>query len=75
MALCAFVVLVPGLGLTVGALELAAGHILLGWHRFIKAGVRTLALFAGAALGTMLVRSLIGLAEPPDRVPPAVGWQ
>ncbi len=67
VALCSFVVLVPGLGLTLGALELAAGQTLLGWHRLIKAAVRTFALFAGAGAGALLVGSVVGVADAPDR--------
>ena len=38
VGLCAFVVLIPGLGLTLGVYELAIGHTLLGWNRFISSG-------------------------------------
>jgi uncharacterized membrane protein YjjP (DUF1212 family) len=63
VALCAFVVLIPGLGLTLGTYELATGHTLLGWNRLIKAAVRTFALFAGASLAAMIVRAVFGVAE------------
>ncbi|MCB1005401.1 MAG: threonine/serine exporter family protein [Acidimicrobiales bacterium] len=66
VALCSFVVLVPGLGLALGALELAEGQTLIGWHRFIAAAVQTFELFAGAAIGTALVRSVVGLPDAPD---------
>ena len=68
VALCAFVVLIPGLGLTLGAFELASGHTLLGWHRFIRAAVRTFALFAGAAIGGMAASAVFGAADAPNGV-------
>lgn len=66
VALCAFVVLVPGLGLTLGAFELVAGHTVLGWHRFIRASVRTFALFAGAAIGGGVVAAVLGTPDLPS---------
>ncbi len=63
VALCAFVVLIPGLGLTLGTFELAKGHTLLGWNRLITSAVRTFALFAGASLAALIVRALFGVAE------------
>lgn len=66
VALCAFVVLIPGLGLTLGAFELTTGHTTMGWHRFIAASVKTFALFAGATIGVMAAGALFGVAETPD---------
>ena len=68
VALSAFVVLIPGLGLTLGAFELASGHTVLGWHRFIRAAVRTFALFAGAAIGGTVTSAMFGATEAPDGV-------
>ncbi len=76
VALCAFVVLIPGLGSTLGAFELAAGHTLLAWNRFIQAVVQTFALFAGASIGAMVVRAIIGVPVVPDQGSPGapVKW-
>ncbi len=76
VGLCAFVVLIPGLGLTLGVYELAIGHTLLGWHRFISAGVVTIGLFAGASIGAMVVRAMFGTADIPDAARPTalVQW-
>lgn len=70
VALCSFVVLVPGLGLTLGVYELTIGHTVLGWNRFISAAVQTFGLFAGASVGTMWVRALLGTADLPDPASP-----
>lgn len=75
VALCSFIVLVPGLGLALGSLELAEGQTLIGWHRFIAAAVQTFALFAGAAIGIALVRAVVGLADAPDVDPPSTWAQ
>ncbi len=72
VALCSFVVLVPGLGLTLGVYELAIGHTVLGWNRFISAAVQTFGLFAGASVGAMWVRALFGTADLPDTFSPPV---
>ena len=72
VALCAFVVLIPGLGLTLGVYELAIGHTLLGWNRFISSGMVTIGLFAGASIGAMAVRALFGTADLPVSPGPPV---
>jgi uncharacterized membrane protein YjjP (DUF1212 family) len=76
VGLCAFVVLIPGLGLTLGVYELAIGHTLLGWNRFISSGMVTIGLFAGASIGAMAVRAVFGSADIPDaaRPPSLVQW-
>ncbi len=76
VALCAFVVLIPGLGLTLGVYELSIGHTLLGWNRFISSGMVTIGLFAGASIGAMAVRALFGTADLPvsSRPPAFVQW-
>jgi uncharacterized membrane protein YjjP (DUF1212 family) len=70
VGLCAFVVLIPGLGLTLGIYELAIGHTLLGWNRFIGAAVVTFGLFAGSSGGAMAVRALVGSADVPNASAP-----
>ena len=76
VGLCAFVVLIPGLGLTLGVYELAIGHTLLGWNRFISSGMVTIGLFAGASIGAMAVRALFGTADLPVSARPTafVQW-
>lgn len=76
VALCAFVVLIPGLGLTLGVYELSIGHTLLGWNRFISSGMVTIGLFAGASIGAMTVRAVFGTADLPvsSRPPVFVQW-
>jgi uncharacterized membrane protein YjjB (DUF3815 family) len=70
------VVLIPGLGLTLGVYELAIGHTLLGWNRFISSGMVTIGLFAGASAGAMAIRSMFGTADIPAsaRPPALVQW-
>ncbi len=76
VGLCSFVVLIPGLGLTLGVYELAIGHTLLGWNRFISSGMVTIGLFAGASIGAMAVRAMFGTAGVPvsARPPALVQW-
>jgi uncharacterized membrane protein YjjP (DUF1212 family) len=76
VGLCSFVVLIPGLGLTLGVYELAIGHTLLGWNRFISSGMVTIGLFAGASIGAMAVRAMFGTADIPvsARPPVLVQW-
>lgn len=76
VGLCAFVVLIPGLGLTLGVYELALGHTLLGWNRFISSSMVTIGLFAGASIGAMAVRALFGTADLPVSARPTafVQW-
>jgi uncharacterized membrane protein YjjP (DUF1212 family) len=76
VGLCAFVVLIPGLGLTLGVYELAIGHTLLGWNRFISSGMVTVGLFAGASTGAMAVRAMFGTADIPAsaRPPTLLQW-
>ncbi len=76
VGLCAFVVLIPGLGLTLGVYELAIGHTLLGWNRFISSTMVTIGLFAGASMGAMAVRAMFGSPDLPAsaRPPALVQW-
>ncbi len=53
--LCGVVVLIPGLGITLGLGELLTNRISSGAQRFISAIIVTLKLFLGAMLGTALV--------------------
>lgn len=75
VGLCAFVVLIPGLGLTLGVYELAIGHTLLGWNRFISAVMVTTGLFAGASIGAMAVRAMFGTADIPVSARPSAPVQ
>jgi uncharacterized membrane protein YjjP (DUF1212 family) len=65
VSLCAVIVLVPGLALTLGTGELASKIILPGIARLIDAILVTFALVVGNALGASLVNALWTL-PPPD---------
>lgn len=61
--LAALIVLVPGLGLTSAAVEIATQHLVSGGARLIGAFATLLKLAFGALVGTELAR-LAGLAPP-----------
>lgn len=58
VALCAVIVLIPGLGLTLGVAELASKSIISGISRMVDGITITLVLVIGNALGASLVNAL-----------------
>jgi uncharacterized membrane protein YjjP (DUF1212 family) len=76
VTLCALIVLVPGLGLTVAANELASGHLVSGTARLTGAAVVFvqigLGVVAGSMLGELLPPSIPG--SPPLPLPPGSLW-
>lgn len=64
VALCAIVVLVPGLALTLGVAELASNLVIPGASRLVDGIMVTFALVAGAAIGTTIVGALWNVPEP-----------
>lgn len=67
VALCSFIVLVPGLPLTLGVVELTEGQTLAGMNRLVEGVVSTFSLFAGAAAASVLAAALLDV-PPPDAV-------
>lgn len=65
VSLCAVIVLVPGLALTLGTAELASKIVIPGMARLVDALLVTFALVVGNALGTSLVNAL-WTVPPPD---------
>jgi len=64
VTLCALVVLVPGLVLTLGVGEIAAKSILAGASRLIDGVFITLKLYLGAALGAIIVNAIHPVPPP-----------
>ena len=64
VALCAVVVLVPGLALTLGFAELASKSVISGMDRLIDGVLITLALVVGSALGSSIVNALWTVPSP-----------
>lgn len=58
VSLCAVVVLVPGLSLTLGVAELASKIVILGVSRLVDGALVTFSLVAGSAVGSALVAAL-----------------
>lgn len=72
VTLCAIIVLIPGLGLTLGLAELLSKHTVSGISRLVDAVMVTLKLFIGAVLGTVLVNGLVAVpavVQPPPIAP------
>ena len=69
VTLCAVIVLIPGLALTLGLFELLGKHVISGMTRLVDGVMVTLKLFIGAAVGAALVGVLISV--PPPVEPPA----
>jgi uncharacterized membrane protein YjjP (DUF1212 family) len=76
VTLCALIVLVPGLSLTVAANELATGHLVSGTARMTGAGVvflqMGLGVVGGSVLAGLLPSPAVGPALPP--LPPGSLW-
>ena len=64
VSLCAVIVLVPGLALTLGTAELASKIVIPGIARLVDAMLVTLALVVGNALGSSLVNALWSIPAP-----------
>jgi uncharacterized membrane protein YjjP (DUF1212 family) len=68
VTLCAVVVLIPGLALTLGIGELSAKYLLSGMERLVDGVLALLKLFIGAAIGTAIVSAVrtvpAGAASP-----------
>jgi uncharacterized membrane protein YjjB (DUF3815 family) len=64
VALCAVIVLVPGLSLTLGTVELASKLTVPGINRLVDGILVTFALFVGIAVGSALVRALWSVPAP-----------
>ena len=58
VSLCAVVVLVPGLSLTLGVAELASKIVILGVSRLVDGALITFALVVGSAVGSAVVEAL-----------------
>ncbi len=70
VTLCAVIVLIPGLALTLGLAEVLAKHIDSGISRLVDGVMVTFKLFLGAAIGTVLVNAI--QAVPDAVVPPGI---
>ena len=70
LTLCGLVVLIPGLGLTLGLAEISAQHTMSGIQRLIGAILSLMRLFIGTAIGMTAVAALWSL--PPTVSPPAI---
>ena len=66
VALCAIVVLVPGLALTLGTAELASKLTIPGINRLVDGILVTFALVVGAAIGSALVNALWTVPAPQE---------
>lgn len=73
VALCSFIILIPGLPLTLGVLELTEGHTLAGLNRLTDGVVSTVSLFAGAAVASLLFGALADIAPAAAVAPRPAG--
>lgn len=64
VALCAIIVLIPGLALTLGVAELASKSIISGISRLVDGVSITLVLVIGSALGSSVVNALWPVSAP-----------
>jgi uncharacterized membrane protein YjjP (DUF1212 family) len=64
VALCAVIVLIPGLSLTLGVAELASKSTITGIERLVDGVLITLVLVVGNALGASLVNALWPVPAP-----------
>jgi uncharacterized membrane protein YjjP (DUF1212 family) len=76
VTLCALIVLVPGLSLTVAANELASGHLVSGTARMTGAGVVLLQMGLGVVGGRVLAGSIPAplAGAPLPGLPPGALW-
>jgi len=64
VALCAVIVLIPGLSLTVGVAELASKSTITGINRIVDGILITFALVVGSAVGSSIVNALRTVPAP-----------
>lgn len=76
VTLCALIVLIPGLALTLGLAELSAKHVISGMSRLMDGILTTLKLFIGAAIGTVMVNAVwtVPAAVAPPAIQPLWTW-
>ena len=67
VALCAVIVLIPGLALTLGVAELASKSIISGISRLVDGVSITLVLVIGSAFGSSVVNTLWPVPAPADQ--------
>jgi len=67
VALCAVIVLIPGLSLTLGAAELASKSIISGIGRLVDGVSITLVLVLGTAFGSSIVNTLWPVPAPAEQ--------
>lgn len=72
--LCGVVVLVPGLGLTVGLAEITANMTASGLQRLISAILTTVKLFIGAMIGTWIVSRFLPIPSAVEVADKAGFW-
>ncbi len=65
VSLCAVVVLVPGLSLTLGVAEVASKIVILGVSRLVDGALITFALVVGSAVGSAIVEALWTMSSAP----------
>ncbi|MFC1960686.1 threonine/serine exporter family protein [Chloroflexota bacterium] len=73
VTLCAVIVLIPGLSLTLGVAELAGKNILSGVNRLLDGIIITLALFIGSVVGTSIIEAIWSVPPPASVIQPAIG--
>lgn len=76
VTLCAVIVLIPGLALTMGLAEVTAKHFISGIIRFIGGIMITLKLFIGATIGAVIVNAVCTVPEAvtPPAIAPVWAW-
>jgi len=74
VTLCAVIVLIPGLGLTLGIAEILSRQTVSGISRLVDALMVTLKLFIGATLGTVLISTLVAVPAPVQPPPISAYW-
>ncbi len=74
VTLCALIVLIPGLALTLGLGELTAGHVISGMTRLIDGILITLKLFLGAAIGTVAIKAVAQVPAVAEKVAIPAFW-
>ena len=76
VTLCAVIIFIPGLALTLGVGEIVAKSVLSGTSRLIDGIVITLKLYLGAALGAAIVNAIhpVPAASPTAAMSAGVQW-
>lgn len=73
ISLCAVIILIPGLSLTLGTAELASKIVISGINRLVDGITITFILFIGNAMGSSLVKA-IWTVPPADATPSRPLW-